>query len=328
MTKILVTGGAGYIGSHVVHLLARRNFLPIVYDNFSTGFRDFVEEFDVIEGDIGDYQHVSEVLKSHDITCVMNFASYIAVGESVNKPLMYYDNNVAKTFTMFRAMLDAGVKRFIFSSSAAVYGTPEEVPISEDSRLHPESPYGKTKYFIEEVLRDLDISDQFKSVSLRYFNAAGADFSGQMGEGHVPETHLIPLVIRAVLDPEYTITIFGTDYDTEDGTCVRDYIHVNDLAMAHILALENLMKTPETRVYNLGNGLGFSVKEVIDSVKRVTGKDLSVKEGKRRPGDPAILVASASRAREELGWDPQYPEIDEIVRSAWNWESQQRRRGY
>ncbi len=328
MTKILVTGGAGYIGSHVARMLAERGFVPIIYDNLSTGFRDFVEDYDFIEGDIGDYQRVRNVLESHDIACVMNFASYIAVGESVNYPLKYYDNNVAKTFTMFQTMLDTGVKNFIFSSSAAVYGNPDEVPIREDSRLNPESPYGKTKYFIEEVLRDLDVSDQFRSVSLRYFNAAGADPSGEMGESHVPETHLIPLVIRAVLDPSYTITVFGTDYDTHDGTCVRDYIHVNDLAMAHILALENLLKEPVTKVYNLGNGLGFSVKEVIDSVKRVTGKDFSVKEGERRPGDPAVLVASSEKAREELGWKPEYPEIDQIVDSAWKWESQQRRRGY
>jgi UDP-glucose 4-epimerase len=242
--------------------------------------------------------------------------------------LKYYENNVAKTITLFEAMIKTNVKRFIFSSSAAVYGNPETIPIPEESPMKPESPYGKTKYFIEEVLKDLSKSNSFNSISLRYFNAAGADESGEIGESHVPETHLIPLVIRAVLDPQYTVTIFGTDYNTPDGTCIRDYIHVNDLGTAHILALEKLLEADGSDVFNLGNGKGFSVKEVIDSVRRITGKEFSVKEGARRSGDPAILVASSRKAMQTLRWQPVYIDIDSIVASAWNWEKQQKRKGY
>jgi len=328
MKNILVTGGAGYIGSHVTRLLAKKGFNPIVYDNLSGGFKDFVSGFEFIKGDIGDFDKLAHVLSHYSIQCVMNFASFIAVGESVQYPLKYYENNVAKTLTLFEAMIKTNVKRFIFSSSAAVYGNPEIIPIPEESPMKPESPYGKTKYFIEEVLRDLSVSNSFKAISLRYFNAAGADESGQIGESHVPETHLIPLVIRAVLDPEYTVTIFGTDYNTPDGTCIRDYIHVNDLGDAHILALENLLESGKSDVFNLGNGKGFSVREVIDSVRRVTGKDFLVKEGARRPGDPAVLVASSQKAKELLHWQPVYTDIDSIVATAWKWESQRKRKGY
>lgn len=328
MKNILVTGGAGYIGSHVTRLLAKRGFNPIVYDNLSGGFKEFVYGYEFVEGDIGDLDKLIYILSHHKIQCVMNFASYIAVGESVQFPLKYYENNVAKTLTLFEAMLKANVKKFIFSSSAAVYGNPETIPITEDSAMKPESPYGKTKYFIEEVLKDLAVSNSFHSISLRYFNAAGADESGEIGESHVPETHLIPLVIRAVLDPQYTVTIFGTDYNTSDGTCIRDYIHVNDLGTAHILALEKLLEADSSDVFNLGNGKGFSVKEVVDSVRRITGKEFSVKDGARRPGDPAILVASSQKAMNKLHWQPVYTSIDSIVASAWNWEKQQKRKGY
>jgi len=328
MKNILVTGGAGYIGSHVTRLLAKRGFNPIVYDNLSGGFKEFVSGYEFVEGDIGDFDKLIYVLSHKNIQCVMNFASFIAVGESVQFPLKYYENNVAKTLTLFEAMIKANVKRFIFSSSAAVYGNPETIPIPEESPMKPESPYGKTKYFIEEVLKDLSKSNSFNSISLRYFNAAGADESGEIGESHVPETHLIPLVIRAVLDPQYTVTIFGTDYNTPDGTCIRDYIHVTDLGDAHILALEKLLESDSSDVFNLGNGKGFSVKEVIDSVRRITGKEFSVKEGGRRPGDPAILVASSQKAMHTLHWQPVYTDIDSIVASAWNWEKQQKRKGY
>jgi UDP-glucose 4-epimerase len=328
MKNILVTGGAGYIGSHVTRLLAKRGFNPIVYDNLSGGFKEFVSGYEFIEGDIGDFDKLTHVLSHKKIQCVMNFASFIAVGESVQFPLKYYENNVAKTITLFEAMIKTNVKRFIFSSSAAVYGNPETIPIPEESPMKPESPYGKTKYFIEEVLKDLSKSNSFNSISLRYFNAAGADESGEIGESHVPETHLIPLVIRAVLDLQYTVTIFGTDYNTPDGTCIRDYIHVNDLGTAHILALEKLLESDSSDVFNLGNGKGFSVKEVIDSVRRITGKEFSVKEGARRSGDPAILVASSQKAMHMLHWKPIYTEIDSIVASAWNWEKQQKRKGY
>ncbi|TAL34862.1 MAG: UDP-glucose 4-epimerase GalE [Spirochaetes bacterium] len=328
MKRILVTGGAGYIGSHVVRALAARGFEPVIYDNLSTGFRDFVAGFELVEGSIGDRGKLGKLFGEREFACVMNFASFIAVGESVHLPLKYYENNVSETVTLFRAMLESGVTRFIFSSSAAVYGEPEIVPIPEDSRLAPSSPYGRTKLFVEDILRDLDVSDNFRSVSLRYFNAAGADPSGALGESHVPETHLIPLVMRAALDESYVINVFGTDYDTPDGTCVRDYIHVNDLADAHVRALEKLLAEGKTSVYNLGNGSGFSVREVVESVRRVTGRKISAMDGPRRPGDPAALIASSERAARDLGWKPRYAELDVIVETAWRWESQRRRKGY
>ncbi|MBP7586145.1 MAG: UDP-glucose 4-epimerase GalE [Spirochaetes bacterium] len=328
MKQILVTGGAGYIGSHVVKLLAERGYEPVVYDSLENGFRDFVRGFELVEGDIGDREKLITLFNDRGIECVMNFASYIAVGESVQRPLKYYENNAAKTLELFRAMLAAGVKRFIFSSTAAVYGYPEEVPIREDTALKPINPYGRTKLFIEDVLRDLDASDSFRSISLRYFNAAGADPSGTIGESHVPETHLIPLALRAVMDGDYALSIFGTDYNTPDGTCVRDYIHVNDLADAHIRALEDLLGNDTTKVFNLGNGRGFSVREVVDAVKRVTGKAPRVKEGPRRAGDPDVLVASSEKARGELGWKPEFADIDRIVDTAWRWERQGKRKGW
>ena len=328
MKEILVTGGAGYIGSHVVKMLAEKGYLPVVYDTLENGFQDFVPGHELARGDIGDYAKLLALFKNRRIECVMNFASYIAVGESVQKPLMYYQNNTAKTMSLFRAMIDGGVKRFIFSSTAAVYGYPDEIPIREESPLRPINPYGRTKHMIEQVLSDLDSSDGFRSISLRYFNAAGADPSGEIGESHVPETHLIPLVMRAVLDDDYTIGIFGTDYKTPDGTCVRDYIHVNDLASAHVLALENLLAEESTKVFNLGNGKGFSVREVIESVKRVTGKAPRFKEMPRREGDPDFLVASSEKAQRELKWVPEMPDLDMIVETAWRWERSGKRKGY
>ena len=328
MKEILVTGGAGYIGSHVVKMLAGRGYKPVVYDSLENGFRDFVSEYELVQGDIGDYETLAALFRKRKIECVMNFASYIAVGESVRYPLKYYANNAAKTLELFRAMNDHGVKRFIFSSTAAVYGYPGAVPIREDSPLCPINPYGRTKHIIEQVLGDLDASDSFRSISLRYFNAAGADPSGSIGESHVPETHIIPLVMRSILEDNFSLTIFGTDYNTPDGTCIRDYIHVNDLASAHILALENLLAENTTKVFNLGNGTGFSVREVIESVRRVTGKEPRVKEGPRREGDPDILVASSQKARDELGWKPEMAGLDAIVDTAWNWERQGKRKGY
>ncbi|MCU0845311.1 MAG: UDP-glucose 4-epimerase GalE [Spirochaetes bacterium] len=328
MTEILVTGGAGYIGSHVVRALSRMNYTPVVYDNLDGGFRDAVEGFEFIRGDIGDYDKLARVLKQRDIRCVMNFASYIAVGESVADPLKYYDNNVGRTIALFRAMKDSRVHNFIFSSSAAVYGDPDAVPISEESPLRPSSPYGRTKFFIEEMLRDLGVSDGLQSVSLRYFNAAGADSSGNIGERHVPETHLVPLVLRAAIDPSYAITVFGRDYDTPDGTCIRDYVHVNDLADAHVLALRRLLDGKGSAVYNLGNGSGFSVLEVIESARRITGKPIRAVDGPRRSGDPARLVASSRRAGNELGWKPAFADMDGIVETAWQWERSGKRRAY
>ena len=328
MKDILVTGGAGYIGSHLVRMLAEKGFNPVVYDNLENGFREFVEGYELIEGDIGDFDKLDRIFKDRKIECVMNFASYIAVGESVALPLKYYNNNVAKTLTLFDAMIKNGVLKFIFSSTAAVYGYPENVPITEESPLKPINPYGRTKYMIEKVLADLDHAHGLKSISLRYFNAAGADPDGKTGESHIPETHLIPLVIRSVIDPGFHITVFGTDYDTSDGTCIRDYIHVNDLSSAHILALEALLAGGESDYYNLGNGTGFSVKEIIDSVERVTGKKPKYKEGPRRPGDPDILVASSEKAARNLSWKPEITGIDKIVETAFNWESKGKRKGY
>jgi UDP-glucose-4-epimerase GalE len=328
MKNILVTGGAGYIGSHVVKALAERGYTPIVYDNLSGGFRDFVKGHEFIEADIGDFERARDVLEKKKILCVMNFASYIAVGESVQDPIKYYDNNVSRTITLFRAMAGAGVTNFIFSSTAAVYGYPETIPITEESLCAPINPYGRTKYFIEQVLRDLEPACGIKSIRLRYFNAAGADPSGAIGESHVPETHLIPLVMRSLLEDDYTLTVFGTDYRTDDGTCIRDYIHVNDLASAHVLALDRLLATGVSDTFNLGNGRGFSVRQVIDSVRRVTGREPRVAEGPRRPGDPDVLVAVSDRAVRELGWRPAYADIDTIVETAWRWESQRKRKGY
>lgn len=328
MSDILVTGGAGYIGSHVVRMLAERGYTPVVYDNLSNGNRDSVRGHDFVLGDIGDYEALRTLFRERDIRGVMNFASFIAVGESVAKPLTYYENNVARTITLFRAMLDAEVFAFIFSSSAAVYGYPRSVPIVEESALAPINPYGRTKLMIEQVLRDLDEATRLRSVCLRYFNAAGAHPSGEIGENHVPETHLIPLVMRSVLDPSYRLTVFGTDYNTPDGTCVRDYIHVDDLAEAHVLALVQLLASGSSRVYNLGNGTGFSVREIVESVRRVTGKVPKITEGERRPGDPDALVASSALAQSELGWTVRYRGIDEIVETAWRWESGGKRKGY
>ena len=328
MKEILVTGGAGYIGSHVVRRLAAKGFTPVIYDDLSAGIREFVSDYELIVGDIGDYDKLCEIFKSRKIECVMNFASFIAVGESCADPLKYYENNVARTVNLLRAMKDCGVGKFIFSSTAAVYGNPDEVPILETTALHPESPYGRTKLMVENILSDMDKAHGLRYIALRYFNAAGADPEGKIGENHVPETHLIPLVIRAALDPSYAITVFGEDYPTSDGTCVRDYIHVYDLADAHVAAVEKLFAGASSTVYNLGNGTGFSVNQVIESVKKITGKDFAVKRGPRRAGDPAVLVASSKKAREELGWNPQFPHIDAIVETAWNWEKQKKRKGY
>ena len=325
MKKILVTGGAGYIGSHVVRCLNEKGYKAIVYDNLVNGYKEFVKDNEFIEGDIGDYDLLISTFKKFEISAVMNFASYIAVGESVQKPLMYYENNVSQTIGLFKAMLDSNIKKFIFSSTAAVYGYPDVIPILESNKLDPINPYGKSKLIIEGVLRDLDRSDDLKSICLRYFNAAGAHSSGEIGESHNPETHLIPLVMRSILDPEFTLTIFGTDYDTSDGTCIRDYIHVEDLAEAHVLALEKLFSDNKSGIYNLGNGKGFSVKEVIDSIERVSGKKAKVKEGERRAGDPALLVASSELAQNELNWKIKFGDLESIVNSAWQWESSGKR---
>lgn len=316
---ILVTGGAGYIGSHTVRRLRKKGYDVVVYDNLSKGHRWAVKDAELVVGDILDYARVCEVIKKYGIDSVIHFAAYSLVGESMQNPQMYYVNNVSGTISLLRAMINCGVKKIVFSSTAAVYGEPEEVPIKENSRLNPTNVYGRTKLMIESILRDYDMAYGLKYVALRYFNAAGADDKGDIGEDHTPETHLIPLVLKAAKGEREDIKIFGTDYDTPDGTCVRDYIHVNDLADAHVLALESL-KEGRSNVYNLGNGNGFSVKQVIEVAEKVTGKSINKVESDRRPGDPAVLIASSEKIRKELGWRPVYTNLEKIIQTAWNWE--------
>ncbi|GAA6620975.1 UDP-glucose 4-epimerase GalE [Scytonema sp. NUACC26] len=319
---ILVTGGAGYIGSHTVLALKLAGFDVIVLDNLVYGHRDLVEkvlQVKLVEGDTNDQALLSDLFKTHDIAAVMHFSAYAYVGESVSDPAKYYRNNVTGTLTLLEAMLAASVKKFVFSSTCATYGVPQVVPIPEDHPQNPINPYGATKLMVEKILSDFDAAYDFKSVRFRYFNAAGAHPEGLLGEDHNPETHLIPLVLLAAMGKRESISVFGTDYPTPDGTCVRDYIHVTDLADAHVLGLEYLLKGGNSEVFNLGNGNGFSVKEVIDTAKKVTGKDIKVVECDRRPGDPPALIGSGEKARKILGWNPQYASLENIISHAWHW---------
>ncbi|WP_445633925.1 UDP-glucose 4-epimerase GalE [Nostoc sp. DSM 114161] len=325
MSTILVTGGAGYIGSHAVLALKNAGYEVIVLDNLSNGHRELVEEVlqvKLIIGDMSDRSLLDDIFSSNNITAVMHFAAYIAVGESVTDPAKYYQNNVGGTLTLLQAMLAASVNKFIFSSTCALYGVPKFVPLTEEHPQDPISPYATSKWMVERILSDFDTAYNFKSVRFRYFNAAGADPNGLLGEDHEPETHLIPLVLLAALGKRDSILIFGTDYPTEDGTCIRDYIHVTDLAQAHILGLEYLLKGGESEVFNLGNGNGFSVREVIETAKQVTGKEIKIEERDRRPGDPPILVGSSDKATKVLRWHPQYPDLKEIIAHAWQWHQQ------
>lgn len=319
MIKVLVTGGAGYIGSHTVRALERCGHRVVVYDNFSRGHRKAVEGFTVVEGDTADREKVFEVCEKYEIGAVMHFAAHSQVGESVEKPALYYTNNVIGGLTLLEAVRAAGVRHFVFSSSAAVYGEPESVPINEDHPLQPTNPYGETKVVIEKALRYYAQTYGLHSVSLRYFNAAGAAEAGTIGEDHDPETHLIPLVLQAVLGQREKVIVFGDDYPTADGTAVRDYIHVDDLAQAHLLALEGLFRGTVEAAYNLGNGTGYSVLEVIRVVEKVTRQKVPYEIGPRRDGDPAVLVASATKAERELGWRPIHTSLEAIVESAWRW---------
>jgi UDP-glucose 4-epimerase len=319
---ILVTGGAGYIGSHTVLALKLAGFDVIVLDNLVYGHRDLVEkvlQVKLIQGDTNDQALLTDLFKTHDIAAVMHFSAYAYVGESVTDPAKYYRNNVTGTLTLLEAMLTASVKKFVFSSTCATYGVPQVVPIPEDHPQNPINPYGATKLMVEKILSDFDAAYDFKSVRFRYFNAAGAHPEGLLGEDHNPETHLIPLVLLAAMGKRDSISVFGTDYPTPDGTCVRDYIHVSDLADAHVLGLEYLLKGGNSEVFNLGNGNGFSVKEVIDTAKKVTGKDIKVVECDRRPGDPPALIGSGEKARKILGWNPQYASLENIISHAWQW---------
>ena len=316
---ILVTGGAGYIGSHACKALAEAGYLPVTYDNLERGHEWAVKWGPLELGNIRDAQRLAQAFDHYKPVAVLHFAGFTYVGESVLQPDLYYENNVAGTLTLLGAMKRAGIGRLIFSSSAAVYGVPRYMPLDENHPLEPINPYGRTKLFIERALQDYARGFGLQSISLRYFNAAGADAEGETGEAHDPETHLIPLALAAARDPACPLTLFGDDYDTRDGTCVRDYIHVTDLAQAHVLALKALEAGAQTAAYNLGVGEGYSVREVLDAVERVTGKAPASEMGPRREGDPPTLISSCRRAEEILGWTPRQSDLDTIVSTAWRW---------
>ena len=318
--KILVVGGAGYIGSHMVVRLLEEGCSVTTLDNLSGGYRDAVLGGDFIEGDLADTNLLDKVFSENNFDAVMHFASFIEVGESILSPAKYYQNNVTNTQNLLDAMVKHGVLNFIFSSTAAIFGEPQYVPIDEKHPMNPINPYGRTKLIVEQMLADYDRAYGLKSVALRYFNAAGADPETRIGERHVPESHLIPLVLQAASGRRKSISIFGQDYDTPDGTCIRDYIHICDLCEAHLLAIKTLQSSHESAAYNLGNGNGFSVKEVIDTASKVIGKDINIELAEARTGDPARLVADASLARKELNWQPAFSSLETIIRHAWLWE--------
>ena len=322
MKTVLVTGGAGYIGSHSALELQKAGYEVIILDNLVYGHQDLVEtvlKTKLIFGDTCDSNLLKQIFSTHEIDAVMHFAAYTYVGESVTKPAKYYRNNVVGTLTLLEAMLEAGINKFVFSSTCATYGVPETVPIKEEQSQNPINPYGVTKLMVEQILQDFSHAYDFRSVCLRYFNAAGADPEGMLGEDHNPETHLIPLVLQAASGHRDSISIFGTDYNTPDGTCIRDYIHVSDLAQAHILALKYLLDDGKTDVFNLGNGNGFSVKQVIEIARKITGQEIKALECDRRPGDTPILVGSGEKAQQILGWQPQYYTLEDIIAHAWQW---------
>lgn len=319
--RILVCGGAGYIGSNMTALLAAEGHEPLVYDNLSKGHRGAVGDVEFVVGDLADYDLLLKTLRERRIEAVMHFAAWIEVGESVQEPLKYYRNNTSNTQNLLSAMETAGVGRFVFSSTAAVYGMPETTPITEEMPKAPINPYGESKWAVERMCHYQSEAGRLHYAALRYFNACGAGNNGLCGEDHRPESHLIPLTIQAAMGKRPDIRIYGTDYDTPDGTCIRDYIHVDDLCRAHLLALGKLDEQPE-QVYNLGNGQGYSVREVIETVRRVSGRDFKVVEADRRPGDPAVLTSDASKARRELGWTCQKPALETMVATAWQWHSE------
>ena len=326
MATILVTGGAGYIGSHVVKELLRQHQKPIVFDNLQTGHREAAQDTPFIEGDLSDLEKLKQTFQAHSIDAVMHFAADSLVGESVRDPVKYFNNNVKNGLKLIEIMDEFNVTKIVFSSSAAVYGEPEEVPLSEGHPCAPTNPYGDTKWIFEKVLQAFHDGGKLDFISLRYFNAAGADPDGKLGEDHSPETHLIPLVIKAALEGT-PVAVYGTDYPTPDGTCIRDYIHVTDLAHAHILALRKLDQRKVSGIYNLGNGNGYSVREVIETVGKVTSRKVASFDSPRRPGDPARLVASSEKIRKDLVWTPRYPSLETIVETAWKWH-RKHPRGY
>lgn len=319
MAKILVTGGAGYIGSTTAYVLRERGFDVVVVDDLSRGHEHNVRNMSFHRLSTLDTRAISSLLAAESIDAVIHFAAYIAVGESTEKPELYFSNNVSGSVSLFSAMIEAGVKRLVFSSTAAVYGMPEVVPIPEESPFAPVSPYGESKVMVEKILGWLDQFRDFRSIALRYFNACGADPASGLGEEHEPETHLIPLIFRAIRTGR-PITIFGDDYDTADGTCIRDYIHVSDLADAHVLAVEKLLGGGSSDAFNVGTGIGHSVMEVVRATEEVTGKKPPREIGPRREGDPPELVANSEKLRKTLGWKPRYPDLRDMVATAWEFE--------
>lgn len=318
--NILIVGGAGYIGSHMSRMLERSGHKAVVYDNLSSGHRESVKEFSFIHGCLGDKETVKAAVETNSIDAVMHFAAHIEVGESVEKPSKYYINNFCKVVNLLDQIIECGVKHFIFSSTAAVYGDAKNnSPLTEHDPLLPINPYGKSKLMLENLLKDYEKAYGLRYTVFRYFNASGADDSGDIGESHNPETHLIPLVLKAASGERESIKIFGTDYNTPDGTCVRDYLHVNDIANAHLLGLSRMIFDDVSDVFNLGSGNGFSVREIINTAVNITGVPIQQVEAERREGDPAVLIADSSKAENILGWRPAY-RLDKIIETAWNWE--------
>ena len=316
---ILIVGGAGYIGAHVNKILNENGYETLVFDNLSYGHEEFVKWGTFENGDLGNIEDIRNIFRKYQITAVMHFAAFTYVGESVEDPQKYYRNNLCNTLNLLQVMLEFDVKQMVFSSTCATYGDPVEIPITEGHPQNPINPYGRGKLMVENILSDYSRAYNLKYVSLRYFNAAGADPDSEIGEEHDPETHLIPLILDAASGKRENISIFGTDYSTEDGTCIRDYVHVSDLADAHLKALKYLENGGDSDYFNLGNGSGFSVKEVIDRARKITGKEIISVEIERRPGDPPILVGSSEKIRRVLHWEPKYNDLSIIIKTAWKW---------
>jgi len=318
--NILITGGAGYIGSHMLLMLSKEEHNVYTLDNLSQGYRDAVVYGEFINGDLSDPTFLDSIFLKYNFDVVMHFASYIQVGESVNHPDKYYENNVSNTISLLNTMVRHNVNKFIFSSSAAIFGNPKYLPIDESHTAIPTNPYGYSKLIIENILKDYDRAYNLKSVCLRYFNAAGADPYSSIGERHNPETHLIPLVLKAASKEKKSVSIFGDDYNTKDGTCIRDYVHVLDICRAHLLSIEYLIKKNLSNYFNLGNQTGFSVKEIISATEQITKKKVDYSIAPRRPGDPDVLVADSKKAKDLLNWVPLYSDLNTIIKHAWNWE--------
>ena len=316
---ILITGGAGYVGSHANKLLSQHGYETVVFDNLVYGHREFIKWGKFFLGDLANKEQLRNCFRTYSIKAVMHFSGYAYVGESVVDPSKYYHNNVANTLNLLDVMREFDVKHCIFSSSCVTYGIPQQIPITEDHPQHPINPYGKSKLMVEQILKDFDSAYGLKQLNLRYFNAAGADPDGEIGESHNPETHLIPLVLDAARGKSEDVKIFGTDYDTPDGTCIRDYIHVTDLADAHLKGLVYLMNGGKSDSFNLGNGNGFSVREVIETARLVTGKDIKATSAERRAGDPPVLIGSSDKATQILNWKPHYNDLSTIIETARNW---------